>query len=183
MAKYSIRSSVDVRWLASTCRVFSQTSLSSIVWWQSYLSSFPVSVASKVSWSHTNGLLAVGICENHSVSVSFANCVWFERCHQNCDSRDSYCHGTCCSTIHHLPHAKCHRVWRRSYGKFVKHNHFFYDASLSFFVVLTFSLSNSGDFRKTFAVWTLFGGFHDEYHISVSKNWVLPFGIFKIFSL
>ena len=106
-AKGSIVSCVDARWHSFTCRVFSQTALKSTVWWLSYLSSFPISVASKVFWTHTNRFLVMGICEIQSVSVSSANCIWYERCHQNCNSRDSYCHSTCCSAIHHLPHAKC----------------------------------------------------------------------------
>ena len=126
MAKCSIWSWADERWHSSTYRIFSQTSLRSTIWWQSYLPSFPISVATKVSWSHTNGFLAVGICEIQSVSVSSANCIWFDRCHQNCDSRDSYCHGTRCSANHPLPQAKCHRVWRMSRGKFVKHNKIIY---------------------------------------------------------
>ena len=126
MAKCSIWSCVDTRWCSSTCRIFSQTSLKSTVWWQSYLPSFPISMATKVSWSPTNGFLAVGICKIQSVSVSSINCVRFERCLQSCNSRDSYCHGTCYSAIHRLLHAKCHHVWRRSCGKFVKHNKILY---------------------------------------------------------
>ena len=76
--------------------------------------------------SHINGFLAVETCEIQSVWSSFANSFWFERCHQECDSRDSCCHNTCCSAIHPLPQAKYHRVWGRACGKFVKSNKIHY---------------------------------------------------------
>ena len=74
-AKCSIWSFVNVRWRSFTCKVFSQTSLKSTVWWQSYLPSFPVSVDIKITWSHTNGFLTVGICEIERVSILSANSI------------------------------------------------------------------------------------------------------------
>ena len=121
-AKFSVWSCVDARWRSSICRVFSQTFLKSIVWWHSYLPSFPVSWPPRSPAFTPMYFWLWRYVESKVCHFSSINCIWFETCHQNCDSRYSYCHGTYCNTIHHLPHAKCHRVWRRSCGRFVKHN-------------------------------------------------------------
>ena len=135
-----------------------------------YLPSFPISVANKVSWSCIKEFLAVGICEIQSKSVSSANKTWFERCHQNCDWRDSYCHDTYCSAIHHLPPAKCHGMWRKTWEKFVKLNKT-HAAFLSFLVVLTFSICSSCDFRAKVAVQTMFRAFRNGVRIPIQKTY------------
>ena len=123
-----------------------------------------------------------GDCEMQSVLST--NFIRFERWHQNCDSREFYCHSECCSAIHHLPHAKCHRLSRRSSKTFVKHSKI-----LHFMLLLcpSWLFSVSACLAPVIFVLQLpFECYLGFFTMEISfqyKNWMLSFEIFGIFLL
>ena len=118
---------------------------------------------------------------NPKCIISSANYIWFEKCYQNFYSRDSYCHDTCFSAIHHLPHAKCHPVWRRSGGQFVEHNKILY-----FMLLLCRSWLSSLFVYLAPVIFVLqlpFECYLEFFTVEIPfqyKNWVLPFEIFSL---